>query len=208
MMSLPAAKRAGVEQARRVCRGADLVETDLGWACNVGIGSPYMKIDNEEGIMGYRCQDAAQRAGTYHFRAVEVVLVKKGGTSPNEKVAAVLTVDNDWDTLGFVKDHMSEIAANMVRVQHMNARKSLHVEESAMLFKQNLEPLFTLISATATDHVLDKLSMSLKKALLLMAMERYSCDSESICRALGLTRGKLEKELKRCGLLQQERKAA
>ena len=158
--------------------------------------------------MGYRCKDTAHKAGTYHYRAIEVVLVKKSGQAVDDDRAAVLTVDNDWDTLSFVKDNMADIAANVVRVQRMNSENRMRVEESAKLFEKNLEPLFTLISATATDHVLDKLSISLRKALLLMAMERYSCDSESICRALGLTRGKLEKELKRCGLLHQERKAA
>jgi len=158
--------------------------------------------------MGYRCKDVKQKAGTYHYRAVEVLLVQRGGTATRDDAAAVLTVDNDWDTLSFVNDNMSDIAANMVRVQRMNRATIMHVEESAQLFEKNLEPFFTLISATATDHVLDKLSMSLRKALLLMAMDRYRCDSDSMCRALGLTKGKLEKELKRCGLLQQERKAA
>ena len=157
--------------------------------------------------MGYKCKDAANRAGTYHYRVIEVML-KRSGQAPGDALPAVLTVDNDWDTLGFVKDSMGEIAANMVRVRQMNNENRIHVEESALLFEKNLQPLFTLISATATDHVMDKLSVSLRKALLLMAMDRYSCDSDSICRALGLTRGKLEKELKRCGLLQQDRKAA
>ena len=158
--------------------------------------------------MGYRCKDVTQRAGTYHYRAIEVMLVNRNGKGSRDDVTAVLTVENDWETLGFVKESMGDITANMVRVKRMNSENRLHVEESARLFESNLEPLFTLISATATDHVLDKLSVSLRKALLLMAMDRYSCDSESICRALGLTRGKLEKELRRCGLLQQERKAA
>lgn len=158
--------------------------------------------------MGSRCKDATQRAGTFHYRAIEVVLMKRDGWTGNGEVASVLTVENDWDTLGFVKDNMSDITANMVRVKFMNSENRMHVEESAQLFEKNLVPLFTLISATAKDHVLDKLSVSLRKALLLMAMDRYSCDSESICRALGLSKGKLEKELKRCGLLPQEQKAA
>jgi DNA-binding protein Fis len=120
----------------------------------------------------------------------------------------VLTLGSDWETLSFVKDNMDGIAANLVRVKQMNAERRMHVEESAELFERNLEPLFTLISATAKDHVMDKLSVSLRKALLLMAMERYSCDRESICRALGISKGKLEKELKLCGLPYQERKAA
>ena len=158
--------------------------------------------------MGYRCKDTTQRAGSYRYRAVEVVLVKNNDRSAGDGALSVLTVENDWDTLSFVNDNMGDLAANMMRVRPMKAAKNPHVEESAKLFEKNLEPFFTLISATATNHVLDKLSVSLRKALLLMAMDRFSCDSESMCRALGISRGKLEKELKRCGLMQQEPKAA
>jgi len=158
--------------------------------------------------MGYRCKDATQGPGTYQYRAIEVVLVKKAGTAASSAAEAVLMVDNSWETLTFVQDNLDDIAANMVRVKQMNLERRMHVEESAKLFEKNLEPFFTLISATAREHVMDKLSGSLRKALLLMAMDRYSCDSERICRALGITKGKLAKELKRCGLLHLERKAA
>ncbi|HBG08109.1 MAG: hypothetical protein A2075_22260 [Geobacteraceae bacterium GWC2_58_44] len=158
--------------------------------------------------MGYRCTDATKKVGTYSFRAIEVVLVKQDPSAAEDDAAVVLTVDNDWETLRFVKDNMDAVAANLMRVKHMNAQRRMHVEESAQLFERNLEPLFALISATAQEHVMDKLSVSLRKALLLMAMDRYSCDSDRICRALGISRGKLEKELKRCGLPHQARKAA
>lgn len=158
--------------------------------------------------MGYRCKDATQGPGTCQYRAIEVVLVKRDGMVARDAVEVVLTVDNSWEALSFVQDNMDDITANMVRVNQMNLERRMHVEESAKLFEKNLEPLFTLISATAQEHVMDKLSGSLRKALLLMAMDRYSCDSESICRALGISKGKLAKELKRCGLLHLERKAA
>lgn len=158
--------------------------------------------------MGYKCMDITKKAGTCDYRAIEVVLTKKNHAVASHDTAVVLTVGNDWETLRFVKESMDDIAANLVRVNQMNAEKRQHVEESAKLFKRNLGPLFTLISATSQEHVMDKLSVSLKKALLLMAMDRYSCDSDSICRALGISRGKFEKELKRCGLAYQERHAA
>lgn len=157
--------------------------------------------------MAYRCRETEQRMGSHRYRAVEVVLVQQGRRPADDRVAA-LTVANDWETLCFVREHMDEITANMAGVMRMKAENSQHIEETAKLFEANLEPFFTLISAVATDHVLDKLSVSLRKALLLMAMDRYSCDNDSICRALGITRVKLEKELKRCGLLQKEQKAA
>jgi len=149
----------------------------------------------------------AQRPGTYLYRAVEVPF-GAGGSSASEDSTAVLTVENNWETVSFVKEHMADIQANMTRVKQMKQARITNVDENAQLFERNLEPLFALISATAQDHVMDKLSGSLKKALLLMAMDRYSCDSESICRALGISKAKLEKELKRCGLLHQDQKAA
>lgn len=157
--------------------------------------------------MGCRCRDAAQKAGSYQFRAIEVAQVPRFGTAGAEGAAGVLVVENDWETLGFVKDNLGELAANMVRAKQMKFDSAIHVEESAELFERHLEPFFTLISATCSEHVLDKLSVSLRKALLLMAMDRYSCDSEQMCRALGITRGKLKKELKRCGLLQEQQAA-
>jgi len=158
--------------------------------------------------MGCRCRDVKQRGGSYLYRAIEVTPARRAGLAAGDEAAGVLTVDNDWDTLCFVNENMGDITANMVKVKIMNRISRLHVAENAEIFERSLEPFFTLISATSSDHVLDKLSASLKKALLLMAMDRYRCDSESMCRALGLTRGKLERELKRCGLLPQERKAA
>ena len=158
--------------------------------------------------MGYRCRDLTEKAGTYNFRSIEVVLARRNWMDGDDNAVAVLTVDNHWDTLRFVQENMDEFVANIVRTKQMNAQRRMRVEESAQLFENNLEPLFSLVFATAKEHVMDKLSSSLKKALLLMAMDRYSCDSDSICRALGITKVKLEKELKSCGLLHQEMKAA
>lgn len=158
--------------------------------------------------MGYMCKDATKKAGTYNYRAIRLLQIKGGADDLERDHGVVLTVGNDWETLNFINENMDAITANLEGVKGMNEQCRIHVEESAQLFEKNLQPLFTLISATAQEHVLDKLSVSLKKALLLMAMDRYSCDSECICRALGISKGKLEKELRRCGLQQQERKAA
>ncbi|HBA89883.1 MAG TPA: hypothetical protein DCZ75_18385 [Geobacter sp.] len=148
------------------------------------------------------------KGGGYLYTAIEVVVVKKQQASSGRRFAAPLLVGNDADAWRFVNESMDDIVSNMARVHQMNTKSRMHVDESAELFQTSLEPFFTLISATAKDHVMDKLSLSLRKALLLMAMERYSCNSERMCRALGLTRGKLEKELKRCGLVKRDQEAA
>ena len=158
--------------------------------------------------MGHRYhKPAARKGGKYRYHAMEVFM-KRNGSVAEDAAAVVLTVENDWETLGFVNDNVDTIAANLMRAKQMNEERRIEVEQNSQLFEKNLKPLFTLISATSKPHVMDKLSISLKKALLLMAMERYSYDSESMCRALGITKGKLEKELKRCGLPHQERHAA
>ena len=158
--------------------------------------------------MGSKCVDMPKINGTYSHRVISVTLVKGqvGAAEPGSSV--VLTVQNDWDTLKFVKENIDDIAANLVMVKQMNAQHRVNVDDSAKLFQKHLEPLFALVSATSTEHIMDKLSTSLKKALLLMAMERYNCDSDSICRALGISKVKLEKELKHCGLPQEARSAA
>ncbi|MBJ6802418.1 hypothetical protein [Geomonas propionica] len=142
------------------------------------------------------------------FGAMEVVLVKRHQPAAAERIAVVLTVAYDPDVWQLLNEEMDQIAANVMRVRTMNKDNRIHVDESAQLFERSLEPFFTLISATSKEHVMDKLSVSLRKALLLMAMERYACNREKMCRALGLTKAKLEKELKLCGLVTQEQRAA
>ncbi|MBJ6727057.1 hypothetical protein [Geomesophilobacter sediminis] len=150
--------------------------------------------------MGYRARTINTRDKGNGYSAIEVVLVESNGEPAEGAIPDVLMVNDDLETLHFVQNNMGEFVGNLVRVKQMNERRA-EIEENARLFQRNLEPLFSLITATAKDHILDKFSHSLRKALLLMAMERYSCDSDLMCRALGLTRPKLEKELKRCGLV-------
>lgn len=150
--------------------------------------------------MGYRYSNPSEKAGECDYRIMEVVMVKKGSIVQGKAASQVLTVDNQWDTLRFVQENMDEVIGNMVKVKRMEAKSRMKIDDNAKLFQKNLEPLFSLISATCKENVMDKLSNSLKKALLLMALERYHCDREVICRALGITRDKLDKEMRACGL--------
>lgn len=157
--------------------------------------------------MGQRDMEEMAK-GMSEYRAVRVELMTGRRESAQEHLPVVLTVHNDLDTLDFVKDNLGAIASNAVKTRQIEAQQRQEVDASEELFSTNLHPLFTLISATARNNVMDKLSVSLKKALLLMAMERYNCDSDSICRVLGISRSKLEKELQRCGLSRAPKKDA
>jgi hypothetical protein len=150
--------------------------------------------------MGYRYVMPNEKADACSYRIMEVVMVKRGRTGTDKGRSQVLTVDNHWDTLRYVQDNLDEFIANIIRVKKMNAAGRRKIEENAELFERNLEPLFSLISATGNDHLMGKLSSSLKKALFLMALDRYHCDKDTICRVLGITRDKLDREMRGCGL--------
>jgi DNA-binding NtrC family response regulator len=131
---------------------------------------------------------------------MELLMIKKQHTE-ERPLHTALTIDNQTETLRFVQEHMNDFITNCVRVRKMEANSKKQLEESAELFEKNLEPLFTVISATSTKHVLDKLSNSLKKALLILAMEKFNCNKDSVCQALGLSRERLDHEIALCGLM-------
>lgn len=131
---------------------------------------------------------------------MEVRLRKKNAPAGTKDDLRFMTVDSHWETLRFVQDNMDECVGNVVRLKRMERNPEQQVDESAALFQRNLEPLVSSLAATQGQGVMDKLSTSLKKALLLMVMERYQSDREKACQVLGITREKLEKELQLCGV--------
>jgi len=148
--------------------------------------------------MSYESQE---KAGGADFRLLEVVMaIKNPATFGKSTARMIITVDNHWETLHFVHENMDEFIKNIIMVRKMEVNDRKKVEENSKIFERHLEPLFTLISQTAQSNVLDKLSCSLKKALILMAMGRYSDNKDSICKALGISRDKLDKEMVLCGL--------
>jgi len=131
---------------------------------------------------------------------MEVRLRKKGAPAGTKDDLRLMTVDSHWDTLRFVQDNMDQCVGNVVKLKRMEPSAEQGVNESAELFQRNLEPLVSSLAAAKGQGVMDKLSASLKKALLLMVMERYQSDRETACRVLGISREKLENELQLCGV--------
>ena len=139
------------------------------------------------------------RSSSYNFRVMEVVSIKKKRNGAETTCSQPVLVEDSQETLRFMQENMDEFITNVIRVKKMEERDRARIEESARMFEANLEPLFTLITKT-TGNPLDKLSISLKKALLLIAMDRYKCNRDSICSALGISRDKLDKEISACGI--------
>jgi DNA-binding protein Fis len=150
--------------------------------------------------MAYRDRTTGDKSGAYDYCIMEVRLRKKGAPADSKDDLRLLSVDSHWDTLRFVQDNMEQCIGNIVRLKRMEANAAKGMIESAELFQKNLEPLVATMAAANGEGVMDKLSSSLKKALLLLVMERYQSDREKACRVLGISREKLESELKLCGV--------
>jgi DNA-binding protein Fis len=150
--------------------------------------------------MAYRDRTTTEKSGAFDYSIMEVRLRKKGAAAGTRDDLRLMTVDNHWDTLRFVQDNMEECVGNIVRLKRLLDKDAKSFHDSASLFQKNLEPLVSSLASSNGQGVMDKLSASLKKALLLMVMERYQSDREKACRVLGISREKLETELKLCGV--------
>jgi hypothetical protein len=151
--------------------------------------------------MGYKCQVKDEKAGANDYRIMEVVLVKKGSSTAKIPETRVVAVDNQWETLHYVQDHMDDFIRNILRIKKIEEQDQRIAAESEQLFERNLEPLFSIVTKSASENVMEKLSLAMRKALLLMAMDKFNCNKDNICEALGLSQDKLEGELRDCGLV-------
>lgn len=149
--------------------------------------------------MASRDRTTNERSGASNYCIMEVRLRKKGAPPDAKEDLRLLTVDSHWDTLRFVQENLDQFIGNVVRLKRLEDNTA-KVNENAELFQKNLEPLVSSIAAAEGQGVMDKLSLSLKKALLLLVMERYHSDREKACKVLGISREKLDSELRLCGV--------
>ncbi|GAM11581.1 hypothetical protein OR1_03897 [Geobacter sp. OR-1] len=156
--------------------------------------------------MGHSCKKLSSYEGDCIYRVMEVVMMKNGSTCGKATSNHLLLVDNNQETLKFVQESMDDIITNIIRVNKMT-KTNKKIDENAKLFEKNLDPLFSVMAEKTEGSILDKLSVSLKKALILMAMDRYKSNKDSVCKALGISPEKLDGEMVLCGI-SKERHAA
>jgi len=63
-----------------------------------------------------------------------------------------------------------------------------------------IEELFELIVTRSKKNVLPRLTASVKKAVLSLALDRYNANKEMICDVLGLSRSNFDEEMRSSGL--------
>ena len=158
-----------------------------------------IELSRKVTIMGYRCVLPNENGGDSEFRMMEVVMVKK--SSGGDDVSShIMIIDNNQETLRHVQENWNDFIDNIIKVKKMEERERKKVAESAEIFGKGLQPLFSKISQSTNKNLLANLSKSLKKALLLMALERYEGNKDIICKVLGINRDKLDNEMNLCGL--------
>jgi DNA-binding NtrC family response regulator len=149
--------------------------------------------------MGYRCMSTKDYTEEADFRLMEVVMVRK--SQAGEKTTAqVIMIDSQQETLRHVQENWNDFIENIIRIKKMEDIDRRKISESADIFGKGLKPFFSRISGTANKNLLANLSKSMKKALILMALDRYDGDKDTICKVLGINRDKLDNEMTLCGL--------
>jgi len=156
--------------------------------------------------MGYRGIIPKENANEFEFRLMEIVMVRKSSVG-EQSTSQVIMIDNDDETLRHVHDNWNDFISNLIRVKKLEEHDRRKVVESSEIFGKRLKPLFSRITETPKKNLLANFSKSLKKALILMAMERYDGDKDLICKVLGINRERLDNEMSLCGLKQRRKSA-
>lgn len=137
-----------------------------------------------------------------HLCFLELVISRRGAIPTQGTTRRVVMFERDEDTLSFVQEEMDAIISNVMKVTVMERTTKRRIEETSRLFETTLDPWFSLLAQTGGNgKLLNTMATSLKKALILLAMERFHCDEVSVAQALGISVQRLEREMIRCGIL-------
>ena len=156
--------------------------------------------------MGYRGVIMNEDLTGCEFRLMEIVMVRKSSAGEISS-SQVMIIDNDHETLRHVHENWNDFISNMIKVKKLEENDRKREAEGPDMFSKKLQPIFSRITETRNKNLLANLSKSLKKALILMAIERYEGNKDVVCKVLGINRERLDSEMSLCGL-KQERKAA
>lgn len=156
--------------------------------------------------MAYRF-DSGVRSGRDQGFIIMELIGTKGGEASGEGRAELLLVDGSHETLILVQECLAEIVGNALRARRLAERREREQTAGAELFTRNLAPLLQKAPESAAGGILGSLSLPLKKALLKLAMDCFDNDRESASRALGISRDRLEQEMRACGLAGAKKRA-
>lgn len=135
------------------------------------------------------------------FRIVEVVMTKKDTSGNQVSLAQALMVENDLETLKYVHDNMDDFVKNVVQMKHLEELENRRsIDENALFFEENLQPLFDLLKEKSGRHLLYEMSSSLKRALIGIAIKRFNGNIQEIRDMFGLSQNETQQLLEEFGI--------
>lgn len=149
--------------------------------------------------MGYRC-NVGNNDKDKGFRVIELtgsLYLEKLGMKPFNQI---LLLNNDLETLLFVETFLDRVITNAVMVKKHEYTRCDDIRDDFKEFCRSCEPLIDAIIMRREKNLLSRITSSLKKAILSIAIDRCNADRRMICNALGLSERQLEEELRLCGL--------
>lgn len=148
--------------------------------------------------MGYMYYGETSRSNG--FSAIELTgrfyLEKLGMKSFTQ----ILLLNKDQETLLYVKQHLNRVVNNAVMIKRHEYNLCGTDPDEFKEFCRKFEPLIDTIIMKPETDLLSRMTSSLKRAILSIAIDRCNADRTTICNALGLSDRQLEEELRLCGL--------
>jgi hypothetical protein len=132
------------------------------------------------------------------FLALELVGRVVSGDVKKISFTQSIIVASDEETLSYLQNHMDSVITNVVRVKKM---EQIHHEKTGHYhYERKIESLLSSMPVAPDRRLMGDLSASLKKALLLISLDRFHGNRELVCKMLGISRRELDKEMQLCGI--------
>ncbi len=135
------------------------------------------------------------------FRAVELTGRTTQGHQTMNHCNHVLLLNNDPETLRYAEQYLSKICRLAVMVGKPSEDLNHSARNDSLALSRDLESLLDSLVSNSDHNLLERMTSSLKTAILSLACDRYKSDRKLICRALGLTEEQLDQELRKYGVL-------
>lgn len=149
--------------------------------------------------MGYRCSSENDDTSK-GFRVIELTGKLDHETRGKKSFNQILLLNNDLETLLFVEMSLDRVVYNAVLARKHEYKNDDNERNDFKEFCRSFEPLIDAIIMRPEKNLLSRITASLKKAILTIAIDRCKSDRARICNELGLSDRQLDEELRLCGL--------
>jgi hypothetical protein len=165
---------------------------------------PYRKEDLAMACRNNQGNNRGVPANSGEYLALEMVGKMAAEGSGLVPFSQVLVVAGDKETLHFLELHMDQVVRNVAQAKKIAWSSGDRVDEGPQYFEKKIETMLEILPDKWSRGRFEALAISMKKALLLISLDRFHGNWEMICRVLGISRGELDREMRSCGIVPAE----